>query len=91
MSLIHEGSFAERGRSVPATETVRSPKAAVEAAESLGYPVVAKVTTPSVQHKSEWASYLAVNVNLEEPDAVREAAEQILGQPCARNRRRSAR
>ncbi|QSW97682.1 acetate--CoA ligase family protein [Haloterrigena alkaliphila] len=73
-----KGLLAERGLTVPDGETVRSPDAAVEAAESLGYPVVVKVAAPSVQHKSEWAGGIGVHVNLEGPDAVRTAAAEIL-------------
>ena len=70
--------FAEAGLSVPSGRTTRSPEAAVDAAEEIGYPVVAKVASPSVQHKSEWGDGVGVNVNLEGPDAVRSAAEEIL-------------
>ncbi|MFC6719260.1 acetate--CoA ligase family protein [Natrialbaceae archaeon GCM10025810] len=69
---------ADRGLSVPDGETVGSPEEAVDAAERIGYPVVAKVASPAVQHKSEWADGAGVAVGLEDADAVRTAAERIL-------------
>ncbi|WP_440767185.1 acetate--CoA ligase family protein [Natronorubrum sp. DTA7] len=69
--------LASRGLSVPDGETVASSEEAVEAAERIGYPVVAKVSAPSVQHKSEWGSGVGVNVNLTTPDEVRTAAVDI--------------
>ncbi|WP_436348321.1 acetate--CoA ligase family protein [Natronorubrum sp. FCH18a] len=67
----------EQGLSVPTGEIVHSLDAAVDAADEIGYPVVAKVASPLVQHKSEWGNGVGVNVNLEEADAVRTAAERI--------------
>jgi acyl-CoA synthetase (NDP forming) len=52
--------------------------AAVEAAETIGYPVVAKVSSPAVTHKSDWADGIGVAVGLDSPDAVRNAAAEIL-------------
>ncbi|ELY50908.1 acetate--CoA ligase family protein [Natronolimnohabitans innermongolicus] len=72
-----KGLLAERGLSVPDHETVDSPEAAVEAAEEIGYPVVAKVSAPSVQHKSEWGGGVGVAVGLENPESVRTAAADI--------------
>ncbi|SEV80281.1 acetate--CoA ligase family protein [Natrinema salifodinae] len=69
--------IAEAGLPTPAGETVDSPDAAVDAAERIGYPVVAKVAAPSVQHKSEWAGGAGVHVNLADADAVRSAATEI--------------
>ncbi|WP_408960220.1 acetate--CoA ligase family protein [Natrinema sp. 74] len=68
----------EAGLAVPRGRTARSPDDAVEAADEIGYPVVAKVASPSVQHKSEWGNGVGVNVNLEGPDAVRAAVAEIL-------------
>ncbi|WP_121743120.1 acetate--CoA ligase family protein [Natronorubrum halophilum] len=72
-----KGLVADRGLSVPDGETVDSPDEAVETAERIGHPVVAKVASPAVQHKSEWADGAGVAVGLEDADAVRTAAEQI--------------
>lgn len=69
--------LVERGISTPEGESVRSPDDAVEAADRIGYPVVAKVAAPSIQHKSEWAGGLGVNVALEDAAAVRAAATDI--------------
>jgi succinyl-CoA synthetase beta subunit len=71
-------SMLERaGLSVPAHRLVDTPEAAVEAAESLGFPVVVKVVSPSVQHKSEWGDGAGVTVGLEEPPTLHEAAQRI--------------
>ncbi|UHQ98432.1 acetate--CoA ligase family protein (plasmid) [Natrinema zhouii] len=69
---------ADRGLSVPDGESVDSPDEAVEAAERIGYPVVAKVASPAVQHKSEWADGVGVAVGLEDAETVRTAASRIL-------------
>ncbi|ELZ24602.1 acetyl-CoA synthetase I subunit beta [Haloterrigena salina JCM 13891] len=68
----------EAGLAVPRGRTARSSDDAVKAADEIGYPVVAKVASPSVQHKSGWGDGVGVNVNLEGPDAVRSAAAEIL-------------
>ena len=52
--------------------------AAVEAAAEIGYPVVAKVSSPAVTHKSDWAGGVGVAVGLDSAVAVREAADEIL-------------
>ena len=52
--------------------------AAVEAAAEIGYPVVAKVSSPQVTHKSDWAGGVGVAVGLDSAEGVREAAEEIL-------------
>jgi len=57
-------------------QIVAEPAAAVAAAESLGFPVVAKLVSRSVTHKSEVGG---VRVNLASAEAVREAAGELLG------------
>jgi len=52
--------------------------AAVEAAEAIGYPVVVKVSSPAVTHKSDWGGGIGVAVGLDSPEAVRDAASEIL-------------
>jgi len=52
--------------------------AAVEAAEGIGYPVVVKVSSPEVTHKSDWAGGVGVTVGLDSAEAVRDAAAGIL-------------
>jgi succinyl-CoA synthetase beta subunit len=59
-------------------EVVENADAAVDAAESLGYPVVVKVASPAIQHKSEWADGAGVVLGLDSAAAVRSAAERIL-------------
>ncbi|WP_254533014.1 acetate--CoA ligase family protein [Natrinema gelatinilyticum] len=68
---------ADRGVAIPEGETIDSPDEAVEAAERIGYPVVAKVASSAVHHKSEWADGAGVVVGLEDAGSVRTAAEQI--------------
>ncbi|ARS90542.1 acetate--CoA ligase family protein [Natrarchaeobaculum aegyptiacum] len=70
--------LAEHGLASPENELVDSAEAAVEAAESIGSPVVVKVASPAVQHKSEWGDGAGVAVGLTDADAVRDAAETIL-------------
>lgn len=55
---------------------VGTPEEAAAAAESLGYPVVAKLCGPSIAHKTERG---LVRLGLAEPDAVRAAATELLG------------
>lgn len=50
---------------------------AVAAAEELGFPVVVKVSSPAVTHKSEWGGGAGVAVGLDSATAVREAADRI--------------
>jgi acetyl-CoA synthetase (ADP-forming) len=50
---------------------------AVSAADDLGFPVVVKVSSPAVTHKSEWADGAGVAVGLDSVEAVRDAAERI--------------
>lgn len=70
--------LAGAGVSVPEFRVVETAEAAVDAAEAVGYPVVAKVASADVQHKSEWGRGAGVVVDLDSAEAVREAAERIL-------------
>ena len=56
---------------------VRRPDEAVAAADELGYPVTLKLSAPEIVHK---AAAGAVRLYLRDAQAVREAAEQMLGQ-----------
>lgn len=51
--------------------------AAADAAEDIGFPVVVKVSSAAVTHKSEWAGGIGVAVGLDSRAAVREAAAEI--------------
>lgn len=65
------------GIRVPQYECVTSPERAVEVAEDIGYPIVLKVSSRDVQHKSEWANGAGVALGIEEPDDVHRAARRI--------------
>lgn len=57
---------------------------AVDAAESIGLPVVCKVASPAVTHKSEWADGAGVAVGLDSLSAVRKAAAAIFAAAAER-------
>jgi acyl-CoA synthetase (NDP forming) len=59
--------------------------AAVEAADEIGYPVVVKVSSPAVTHKSEWAGGVGVAVGLDDAAAVRSAATEIFDAAAERD------
>jgi acetyltransferase len=59
------------GFSVVDTQLARPPDAAVAAAVAMGFPVVMKIVSPSITHKSDVGG---VVLNLETPEAVRSAA-----------------
>lgn len=69
--------LAAAGIDIPDYEVVSSPEAAVKAADRIGYPVVAKVSAPEIQHKSEWADGAGVALDLRDEVAIREAASRI--------------
>lgn len=56
--------------------TAGTPQAAVEAAESIGYPVVLKIVSDDLAHKSDVGG---VALDLGSPAAVRQAAQHMLG------------
>lgn len=56
-------------------QLVQSPEAAIAVAEQLGYPVVAKIESPDIVHKTDAGCVL---LNLREPQAVRAAVVTIL-------------
>lgn len=65
------------GIDTPSFEVCADADDAVEAAAEIGYPVVVKVSTPEVTHKSEWADGAGVAVGLSSAEAVREAVEHV--------------
>ena len=69
--------LADAGIETPAFRVAADADEAVDAAEAIGFPVVVKVSSPSVTHKSEWADGAGVAVGLESADAVRDAVERI--------------
>ncbi|WP_336338703.1 acetate--CoA ligase family protein [Haloarcula brevis] len=69
--------LADAGIETPPFALCDTAEAAVEAADDIGYPVVVKVSAPSVTHKSEWADGAGVAVGLDSAAAVREAATRI--------------
>lgn len=62
------------GLPAPAFSFCRSPEEAVRAASTLGYPVVMKVVSPDILHKSDIGG---VKVGLTSAEAVRTAYEEI--------------
>lgn len=70
--------FTSIGIAVPDHAVVHSPDEAVVEAERIGYPIVAKVSSPAVQHKTEWAGGAGVQIGVANESAVREAASNIL-------------
>ncbi|NIC00836.1 acetate--CoA ligase family protein [Halobacterium sp. R2-5] len=76
--------LAGAGIETPAFSVAADADAAVAAAEEIGLPVVVKVSSPSVTHKSEWAEGAGVAVGLDSADAVREAAAEIFDAADAR-------
>ena len=70
--------LAEYGVPVPESVLAATPDEAAAAAEEIGFPVVVKVSSPQVTHKSDWADGAGVALGLTDAAAVREASEAIL-------------
>lgn len=77
--------LADAGVETPAFAVAGDAEAAVEAAADVGFPVVVKVSSPAVTHKSEWADGAGVAVGLDTPGAVRAAADEIFAAAEARD------
>jgi succinyl-CoA synthetase beta subunit len=69
--------LAEYGIEVPEFEVVSSVDAATNAAERIGTPVVVKVVSPDIVHKSEWADGLGVQTDVDTPAEATVAAQSI--------------
>ncbi len=67
--------FSSYGLPVTPTVLAKSEEAAVKAAREIGYPVVMKIVSPEILHKSEAGG---VKINLREEGAVRSAYKAIL-------------
>lgn len=81
---LPEGSVDERtalallaaaGLPVAAARAVADPDAAAEAAQEMGFPVVVKILSPDILHKSDMGG---VALDLTTPEAVRAAAARVL-------------
>ena len=66
---------AEYGIPVPKFKVASEPEEAVEFAEEIGYPVVLKVVSPDVIHKSDVGGVL---LNVMDADGVREGFKRVL-------------
>jgi acetyl-CoA synthetase (ADP-forming) len=69
--------LGDTGIETPPFAVASDADAAVTAATDIGLPVVVKVSSPAVTHKSEWGDGAGVTVGLDSTEAVREAAERI--------------
>ncbi|MBY0336917.1 MAG: acetate--CoA ligase family protein [Acetobacteraceae bacterium] len=74
MEAEAKAAFAAAGFPVVDERRAASPEAAVAAADALGYPVVLKLDSPDVAHKTEVGG---VQLNLADADAVRAAFARI--------------
>jgi len=77
--------LADAGIETPEFAVAADADAAVDAARDIGLPVVVKVSSPAVTHKSEWADGAGVAVGLDSADAVRDAAGAIFAAADARD------
>lgn len=66
--------MAAYGMRLPPSELAQSPEAAVEIANRLGYPIVLKISSPDILHKSDIGG---VRVGLQSAGEVRDAYELI--------------
>ncbi len=63
------------GFTVPKSRLAESPEEAVEIAEEMGYPVVMKIASPDILHKTDVGG---VKLNLRSPDDVRDAFDLMV-------------
>ncbi|MFC7203274.1 acetate--CoA ligase family protein [Haloferax namakaokahaiae] len=69
--------LAEAGIETPAFEVASTPADVADAAERVGFPVVLKVSSPEVTHKSEWMDGLGVTVGVADADEAAGVAADI--------------
>ncbi|WP_313696315.1 acetate--CoA ligase family protein [Halorarum halobium] len=69
--------LAEAGVETTEFAVAADPESAADAAADLGFPVVLKVSSPAVTHKSEWADGAGVALGLDSSEAVAAAAERV--------------
>jgi len=74
--------FSAYGLPVAATRLAQTEAEAVQLAGEIGYPVVMKIMSPDIVHKSDAGG---VKVNIKNEAAVREAFNTILSNACAYN------
>jgi acetyltransferase len=63
------------GLSIPRSQLAKTPQEAVEIAGEIGFPVVLKIASPDILHKTDVGG---VKVGLESPDQVRDAFELMI-------------
>lgn len=63
------------GLSIPRSHLAKTPQEAVEIAAEIGFPVVLKIASPDILHKTDVGG---VKVGLESPDQVRDAFELMI-------------
>ncbi len=63
------------GFTLPKTHLARTKEEAVEAAKKIGFPVVLKIVSPDISHKTDVGG---VMLNLDSPQAVKEAFTEIM-------------
>jgi acetyltransferase len=63
------------GLPIPKSELAASPEQAIEIARKIGYPVVLKIASPDILHKTDVGG---VKVGLKDPDDVRDAFELMV-------------
>jgi acyl-CoA synthetase (NDP forming) len=67
--------MTDAGLPTPLTALAESPQAAGRIAGELGFPVVVKISSPDIVHKSDVGG---VRLNLSSPEAVEKAGEELL-------------
>ncbi|MFB6078881.1 MAG: acetate--CoA ligase family protein [Halarchaeum sp.] len=70
--------LADAGVATPAFAVASTPDEAAEAAADIGFPVVLKVSSPAVTHKSEWMDGLGVTVGVADEAEARSVAADVL-------------